>query len=925
MKNLSTLFILLINIALASAQQLAFPGAEGYGRFATGGRGGKIYEVTNLNDSGDGSLRAALAAFPGEPLTIVFKVGGTITLASELRVYRSNLTIAGQTAPGDGICLKGHSLIVNGARAISQGGNHGNIIIRYIRSRPGSTLSTGVYGFDMENCHDVIIDHCSFSWANEECAAMYDTKNVTVQWSIISEGLYNAGHAKGLRSYGGVWGGQYASYHHNLIANQNSRAIRFNGARAHDTIALVDYRNNVVYNSGSSGAAYGGEVEINGGVSQVNIVNNYYKPGPAASSILFVQPSYTAASAKGVGQWFVNGNIMSGSTSKTNDNWTGVDFSNIPSESQASAKSTSAFDVGGAAISTQTAQAAYESVLANAGVLLPVRDAVDTRIVSETATGTAYKQGATSGKYGIIDSPAEVGGWPNYASGTAATDSDHDGMPDSWELANSLNPNDDTDRNSVNAQGFTMLEVYLNSISGVTQSTSFLGFGVVAKSGSELAADIKWTTSSETNLQKFTIERSSDNVNFSSLADVSATNQSSLAEYAYTDNSTLGGTSYYRIKITDNNSGITYSSVVSYYRAVASAYWTEPFTSTSVTSINTPATIANSSQTNGEWILYGAQKEEKSVSSSDAANQWTLGSANPSLKILNGNATTTTTYSLTEAPYVITPVFSQGISKITFNEILRSSIGVNSIFVYTSTDGGTTWSTTGISNQAKSSLFELMTININSSSVNRLKITKPAGVTMNIDNLTIYGPVGVTLPLTFISFDAILTSGLNKYVSLQWKTTNEVNTARFVIERSIDGKNFETVAELGSKNTAGTHVYSVVDKDPAIGYSYYRLKQVDINGDFKYHDKIVTVLNNDALAFTLYPNPAQKIIKLNHAKAGSNALIQIKSIDGKTLISLKPLLNSVSSQVDLTSLAAGNYILSYVDGALKIAKQFIRN
>ncbi len=925
MKRISVLVILLINVFVVSAQQLAFPGAEGFGRFATGGRGGKIYEVTNLNDSGEGSLRAALAAFPGEPLTIVFKVGGTITLASELRIYRSNLTIAGQTAPGDGICLKGHSLIVNGARAISQGGNHGNIIIRYIRSRPGSTLSTGVYGFDMENCHDVIIDHCSFSWANEECAAMYDTKNVTVQWSIISEGLYNAGHAKGLRSYGGVWGGQYASYHHNLIANENSRAIRFNGARAHDTIALVDYRNNVIYNSGSSGAAYGGEVEINGGTSQVNIVNNYYKPGPAAASILFVQPSYTAASAKGVGQWFINGNIMSGSTSKTNDNWTGVDLSNIPAESQASSKSVSAFDVGGAAIGIQTAQAAYEAVLANAGVLLPVRDAVDTRIVSETATGTAYKQGATSGKYGIIDSPAEVGGWPNYASGTAAADSDHDGMPDSWELANSLNPNDETDRNTVNGQGFTMLEVYLNSISGSAQSTSFLGFGVVAKSGSELAADVKWTTSSETNLQKFTIERSSDNVNFSSLADVSATNQSSLAEYAYTDNSTLGGTSYYRIKITDNNSGFTYSSVVSYYRAVASAYWTEPFTSTSVTSINTPAAIANSSQSNGQWILYGAQKEERSVSSSDAANQWASGNANPSLKILNGNASTTTTYSLTEAPYLITPIFSQGISKITFNEILRSSIGVNSILVYTSTDGGATWSTTGISNQSKSSLFELMTININSLSVNRLKIAKPAGVTMNIDNLTIYGPVGVTLPLTFVSFDAVLTSGLNKYVSLQWKTTNEVNTSRFVVERSLNGKYFEAIAELGSKNTAGIHTYSVVDENPSIGYSYYRLKQVDANGDFKYYDKIITVLNNDASAFILYPNPANKVLKLNHVKAGSNALIQIKSIDGKILISLKPLQNSVSSQVDLTGLATGNYMLNYVDGAVKMAKQFIKN
>ncbi len=203
-------FALLLAISIifsAKAQQLAFPNAQGFGKFATGGRGGKVYTVTNLNDAGAGSFREAFNAYPGEPLTIVFAVGGTIELQSQIKVNRSNFTIAGQTAPGDGICLKGHSFIVNGARLASQGGNHGNIIIRYLRSRPGSTLSTGVYGFDLENCHNVMVDHCSFSWANEECAAMYDMENITVQYSIVSEGLFNAGHAKGNRGYGGVWGG----------------------------------------------------------------------------------------------------------------------------------------------------------------------------------------------------------------------------------------------------------------------------------------------------------------------------------------------------------------------------------------------------------------------------------------------------------------------------------------------------------------------------------------------------------------------------------------------------------------------------------------------------------------------------------------------------------------------------------------------
>lgn len=440
------------------AQQLAFPGAEGFGKYATGGRGGKVIAVTNLNDSGEGSFRWALEQFPGEPLTVVFAVSGIIELQSKIQIKRSNLTIAGQTAPGDGICLKNQSLILNGA---SSKGNHGNIIIRYIRSRPGGTLKTGLYGFDMENCHDVIVDHCSFSWANEECAAMYDTKNVTVQWCIVSEGLYEAGHQKGHRSYGGVWGGQYASYHHNLLAHLNSRAVRFNGARAHDTIALIDYRNNVIYNWGNANAAYGGEVNIAGGVSQVNIVNNYYKPGPAtAAELKFVNASFQKENSKGTGQWFVDGNIMEGDKSLTKKNANGVDLKaqGYPS----GAISEKAFPVS-VVLPVETAKESYEKVLKYAGAIFPKRDATDERVVNETRTGTATGKGVF-GKPGIIDSPLAVGGWAEYKSAPAPVDTDSDGMPDAWEIKKGLNPNDANDRNKVDASGYTMLEIYLNEV-----------------------------------------------------------------------------------------------------------------------------------------------------------------------------------------------------------------------------------------------------------------------------------------------------------------------------------------------------------------------------------------------------------------------------------------------------------------------------
>lgn len=439
------------------AQQIAFPGAEGFGRYATGGRGGQVAAVTNLNDDGEGSFRNALEKFPGEPLTVIFKVSGIIELKSKIQIKRSNLTIAGQTAPGDGICLKDHSFMLNGA---AKGGNHGNIIIRFIRSRPGGTLKSGLYGFDMENCHDVIVDHCSFSWANEECAAMYDTKNTTVQWCIVSEGLYNAGHMKGSRSYGGVWGGQYASYHHNLIAHQASRAVRFGGARAHDTLAFFDYRNNVIYNWAKKNSAYGGEIQIEGAVSKINMINNYYKPGPATPAGSYFAEAYQNEKMKAVTKWYLSGNTMEGDKALTRNNFKGINF--LMPEASDEAKANEPFSIENS-IREQTAKEAYEAVLKYSGAILPKRDVVDERVVNETKTGTAVGMGSL-GKPGIIDSPAAVGGWGEFKNGIAPADTDEDGMPDEWEKKNGLNPNDASDRNKTGADGFTMLEKYLNEL-----------------------------------------------------------------------------------------------------------------------------------------------------------------------------------------------------------------------------------------------------------------------------------------------------------------------------------------------------------------------------------------------------------------------------------------------------------------------------
>ncbi|HMO61609.1 MAG TPA: hypothetical protein PKC39_10065 [Ferruginibacter sp.] len=492
MKKLAFTFFAIFICITGYTQLPAFPGAEGFGKYASGGRGGKVVAVTSLADAGVGTLRWALeqyidtiyvykdAANPQypvtiyQPLTIVFNVSGTIFLKSDLRIRRDNLTIAGQTAPCGGICITGRSVIMNGAtggQLFYHGPRRKNVILRYLRFRPGIPLDNNgqptdafiTYGLDVENYENIIIDHCSISWANEECMAIYDNKNTTVQWCIVSEGLYNAYHSKGLRGYGGVWGGQYASYFYNLTAHQNNRTPRFNGSRAHDTIALIDYNNNVNYNWGTSSSTYGGDVELNGGIARLNMFNNYYKPGPASPSThKLMRPDYSG-NARGVGRFHVSGNVIEGNAARTADNWLAVDFANIPVASRDSSRSDTAFSIAIPLQNLLPAPKAFDTVLQWAGAALPLRDAVDQRIVHETRTRTTSGTGS-AGRPGIIDNPAVVGGLPDYETCNGPIDTDADGMPDEWETEYGLDRNNPEDRNLIANDGYTMLEHYLNGL-----------------------------------------------------------------------------------------------------------------------------------------------------------------------------------------------------------------------------------------------------------------------------------------------------------------------------------------------------------------------------------------------------------------------------------------------------------------------------
>lgn len=418
---------------------LAFPGAEGFGKYTTGGRGGEVVIVTNLHDDGPGSLREAIRI--KEPRIIVFSVAGNIKLESSLDINYGNLTIAGQSAPGGGITIQNYPIKIKGD----------NVIIRYIRSRMGDEAQVQDDAISSLRNKNIIIDHCSFSWGTDESASFYDNENFTLQWSIISESLNNSVHEKGEHGYGGIWGGKGASFHHNLLAHHKSRLPRFNGARTHlkqqPEKEIVDFRNNVIYNWKINNA-YAGER------GNHNIVNNYYKPGPATEEdvkhrILDPWPPY--------GSFYVAGNYIEGVPQVTKRNKTGVSGDTPDS-------ALSAAPVPVVRIQDQSAEDAFNMVLKYAGASFS-RDEIDKRIAKDVRTGTA-KFGKNND--GIIDSQAEVGGWPLLITGRAIKDTDKDGMEDEWEKENKLNPfsSGDASRYTVHTQ-YTNIEVYLNTLTDI--------------------------------------------------------------------------------------------------------------------------------------------------------------------------------------------------------------------------------------------------------------------------------------------------------------------------------------------------------------------------------------------------------------------------------------------------------------------------
>ena len=489
----------------------AFPGAEGHGRYVTGGRGGVVKHVTNLNDSGPGSLRTAVSGSAKK--IVVFDVSGVIALKSDLKIG-ANTTIAGQTAPYPGITLR--------YRTVRPDAD--NVIVRFIRVRRGQEkdVNDGADAIWTRENDGMIFDHCSFSWSIDEVASFYDNNNFTMQWCTAAESLNNAGHGKGAHGYGGIWGGKLASFHHNMIAHVTNRVPRFNGARyewdGYKSNAMydeykwanpvqaenVDFRNCVMYNWGNSNGCYGGP-----GGGQINIVNNYYKGGPATpdSKAQRVTEISVASSGNSSGhpdiygmtsRYYINGNTTetNSGTITENRDWNGVNYDSGVFTIDGEKWSLDTLNLYGdevehkentdgdmcvrikmdqpapeGQVTTHSAATAFDKVMSYCGASL-YRDDVDSRYMEEVRTGTATYKGSVTNEDGLIDIVADVNGYTedNFPSETRPEgfDTDQDGMPDEWETANGLDPNNPDDANlytlDTEKGWYTNVEVYINSL-----------------------------------------------------------------------------------------------------------------------------------------------------------------------------------------------------------------------------------------------------------------------------------------------------------------------------------------------------------------------------------------------------------------------------------------------------------------------------
>ena len=801
-----------------SSRLKAFPGADGAGAYTTGGRGGVIYHVTNLLDDAAGStlgsFRWAEKHNTG-PKTIVFDVSGTIHLVAPLSLTRGNLTIAGQTAPGDGICFADMPITLGKS----------NVIVRYIRFRLGDIAlqrNPQPYPSSSADCYNssgganadsMIIDHCSSSWSDDEACTFKNMKHFSLQNCLISEPLNQSQHSGELHGYGGIWGGVNATFHHNLFAHCSSRSPRFNGSRQYTdgTLDTVDFRNNVIYDWGIN-TVYGGE----GGF--YNIVNNYYKQGPSTDANSFYRTlnPYTG-SGYGYGKYFMTGNFMTGSTAITNNNWSGCVMDGGTQADTVQSKVTR--QIKTYRVNFQSADSAFLLVLQNAGAILPKRDTVDQRIIRDVINGTGRIIDVQGGYPPNTDSTISYTAWPTLQSLPAPSDFDQDGMPSEWEWQRGLDSTNANDRNFIALNRYTNLENYLNGDSIVAQGTlnTCVSARSIVSNNTNTWLDVKDTS--------YTRLISTDTMNV--VASIKDGGSYGMFNSSYYTSSTIrifNGKPYLNrnITITPTNPGL----------------------------ITSPVTVR----------IYFTKAEYNALKAADN----TINSL-ADLRIL----------------------------KVSNNTCVTALSGTSTVITPTASGTYGTYQTGYYLEFATSSFSTFF-------------------VASNIAA----GP----LPVNLLSFDAAYEGSK---VKTAWKTSNEINTKNFLVERSNDGRTFNSIDSVNAINSITGSSYFLYDANPFAGISYYRLKIIDKDANFKY-SPIVAVKQKDKTGLEIYPNPAINDITIFYEKSAIQSQIKILSVDGKKLFEKNILSGTDFTTINISQLPKGLYLIQYQNDKTTTIQKFIK-
>jgi hypothetical protein len=968
---------------LTFAQQLAFPGAEGAGRFTTGGRGTPespttVFKVTSLADNNvPGTLRYAVSAsqatFPHR--TIVFVVSGTIHLTAPLSI-RSNTTIAGQTAPGDGICIADYPVSISG----------NNVILRYVRIRMGDKNQNlgmvdgsgngdalGSLGYS-----NIIVDHCSISWSSDEACTIYRGDNLTLQWNIVSEPLNYSYHfeAGGTdyqeHGYGGIWGARKASFHHNVIAHAKGRMPRFAGSSTYPPGTVgqenVNFYNNVVYNW-QAYSTNGGE----GG--NYNIINNYYKYGPNTSAgnsngvairNQIMNPSKSAELP--YPKIYMDGNFVDGSPVVTGRNWLGVSMSGGSLNDTNQSKVATPFDV--APYTLQSATDAFESVLKNAGATLPRRDTLDRRIINDIRFRTGKIIDVQGGFTHGTPYALTVNAWPSLGSVTAPVDTDNDGMPDAYELANGLNPNNAADRAIVTPDGYTNLESYLNGIVNTFPEIYYSGVLLPFQTQVDIASGTQQYAIEAMNLTGNVVIKAPAGFEVSADNGVTWFNYAQPLVLSPTGNA-LSSVNLL-LRLLSNEAGDKGGFILHYtdggdttYVAVNGKVFAQnldsdvllqwPFSVNNQDDASVRHPGLNPSQpvfsnlylSNGTTVAsvpaYGTTHGQAFGPTPDGSALWTAAGGG------SGSALNRNYYE----EFVVTtkPGFGATIDSIILNaSFYNSSSGTRFAIVYSKSGfaedsanvtGG--YGPSGILLDGANGAFGTPVLLGNQTGGNtnnyRFALNLSEGIVLGAaETLTVrmYFSCGSTSPGRYAKIKDVqikgkagnvLPLGLRAFngweqgngVALHWEVFSNEDVAHFEIERSNLPGNYEPLHRVNARNVGASPSYQYHDAEPKNGNVFYRLNVVGKDGTSEY-SRVVLINRKLEGAFLAYPNPAATYINLSHPVADAHAEIQVVNAGGQVVLRQNLLQGAKQTSINVEKLRAGKYniILRNTNGTMVV-------